>query len=140
MAARELCDTCRGRTWVMVDGRRQDCPSELCEGGYVGTEAQAAARAAAELAAGHDALGRVGLAELIAVAELGRAVDYWSHLAVARGVVARYRRELPEGAATSPPPDWLMWAVLLYGSLSGLVGSIDAFGGEVPPRPPWVLP
>ena len=122
---RELCGACRGRGWVILGGIRQDCPRPGCEAGWIdpGTAppfdvAELLAPPAAEL--------------------LGPAVEYWSHLAVARDVIARYRRELPEGASTVPAPDWLMWAVLLNRALGGLVESIAALGGTPPPRPPWV--
>lgn len=124
-----LCEVCRGRAWVILGGARRACPRPGCEAGWVD-----------ELAPPFDVADMLDqLAELPGAAP-GAAVDYWSHLAVARGVVERYRREVPEGAATSPPPDWLMWAVLLHRSLAGLVESIDALGGAPPPRPPWLTP
>lgn len=135
-----MCEVCGGRAWVILGGARADCPRPGCEGGRV--DQAAPPFDVAELLAPPLA---EQLAQLAAAAPaLGPAVEYWSRLAVARGVIDRYRRELPEGAATVPAPDWLSWSVLLADVLGGLVAAIGALGAGPrelpPPSPPWVLP
>lgn len=107
---RRLCEMCRGRSWVVIGGKRRDCPRPGCDHGYVDGQGPGV--------------------------DLGAAVEYWAHLSVARALLERFGRELPAGMSPSPLPDWPSWTVTLHRVLAGLVAAIDALDDTEPPARP----